>query len=73
MKLADILKVIDYEQKMKVCIEKNATIDAELSGDQLSMTKILSVQTLESTVSCIAARDDDTLYVWLEDVTDENA
>lgn len=72
MKLADLLKVIDYEQKMKVCIEKNATIEAELSGDQMSMVKMLSAQILESDVSCIAARDDDTLYVWLEDVKDEN-
>lgn len=72
MKLADILSVIDYEQKMKVCIEKNATIEAELSGDQMSVVKMLSAQILESDVSCISARDDDTLYVWLEDVKDED-
>lgn len=67
MKLADLLKVIDYEQKMKVCIEKNATIEAELSGDQMSVAKMLSSHILESEVSCISARDDDTLFVWLGD------
>ena len=67
MKLADILSVIDYEEKIKVFVEGNGTIEYELSGDQKSIARMLSGRMLESVVSCIAARDDDTLHVWVED------
>lgn len=74
MKLFNLLDVIDYEQNMKVLIENNGMIEAEVSGDQASIIKMLSSKMLEADVSCIAARDGKVIWVWLEeDATDENA
>jgi len=67
MKLANLLAVIDCEQKMKVCIEKNGALDAEVSGDQDSLMKMLSDKMFNSDVSCVEARNEDILYVWLEE------
>lgn len=67
MKLANLLAVIDCEQKMNICIEKNGALDAEVSGDQDSLMKMLSDKMFHSDVSCVEARDGDRLYVWLEE------
>ena len=67
MKLVSLLKVIDCEQKMNVCIEKNGALDAEVSGDQDSLMKMLSDEMFNSDVSCVEARDGDRLYVWIEE------
>ena len=72
MKLINLLDVIDCEHNMKVLIENNVEIEAEISGDQASIMKMLSSKMLESDVSCIAARDGNTLYVWLEDLHEDN-
>lgn len=67
MKLVNVLDLVDYEHNLKICIEKNGTIEAEVSGNQASIMKMLSNQMLDTDVSCIAARDGNVLYVWLEE------
>lgn len=66
MKLVNLLDVIDYEQNMKVLVENNGTIEAEVSGDQASIMKMLSNQMLDADVSCIASRDGKAIWVWLK-------
>ncbi len=67
MKLINLLDVIDYEHNMKVLIENNAEIEAEVSGDQASIIRMLSSKMLDSDVSCISARDGNVIWVWLEE------
>lgn len=66
MKLVNLLDVIDYEQGMKVLIENNETIEAEVSGDQASIMKMLSSKMLDADVNCISARDGNAVWVWIE-------
>lgn len=73
MNLFNILQLVDCEQNVKIVIENNAMIEAEVSGDQESIMKMLSSAILARTVGCIAARDNNVLYIWLEDEKDENA
>lgn len=65
MKLVNLLEAIDYEQGMKVLIENNETIEAEVSGDQASIMKMLSSKMLEADVSCISGRDGNAIWVWI--------
>lgn len=71
MKLVNLLEVIDYEHNMKVIIENSGTIEAEVSGDQASIMKMLSEKMLENDVTCIAARDGNVLYAWLEEYSND--
>lgn len=73
MTLFNLLEVVDYEQKVKIIMESNAMIEAEVSGDQASIMKMLSKETLEQIVTFIAPREEKVLYIWLEEKKDENA
>ena len=72
MKLANLLDVVDYEQKVKIIMESNGIIEAEVSGDQASIMKMVSKETLDYIVICIAPREEKVLYIWLEETNDEN-
>lgn len=72
MILFNLLEVVDYEQKVNIIIESNGIIEAEVSGDQASIMKMLSKETLEQPVTCIAPREEKVLYIWLEETHDEN-
>lgn len=72
MNLFNLLEVVDYEQEVKIIMESNGMIEAEVSGDQASVMKMLSKETLEKIVTCIAPRDEKVLYIWLEEAKDEN-
>lgn len=67
MKLVSLLEKIDYEQQMKICVEENETVCAAVNGNQASIIKMLSEKMLDADISCIAARDGNVLYVWLEE------
>lgn len=73
MKFVNLLDVVDYEQNLKVIIEGNGIIEARVRGDQASILKMLSKETLEKPVTCIAPREEKVLYIWLEDAKDEKA
>lgn len=73
MNLTNLLEVVDYEQKVKIIMESNGIIEAEVVGDQASIMKMLSKETFEKTVTCIAPREEKVLYIWLEETKDENA
>lgn len=72
MNLFNLLEVVDYEQKVKIIMESNGIIEAEVIGDQASIMKMLSSKILEQTVTCIAPREEKVLYIWLEEKKDEN-
>lgn len=69
MKFIDLLRRIDCEQKMTVCIlaGNSKNVRSKISGDQFSIVEMISEKLYGADVDSVAARNDNNIWVWLED------
>ena len=69
MKFIDLLKHIDCEQEIKVCIlaENGTEVKFTISGDKASVSLLISENYKQADVDSIAGREN-RLVVWLNDL-----